>query len=236
MTEKDNFAGVTFPDVTDKYERILVIGDIHGNFDRLLSVYRKAKWRPQEDLLILLGDYVDRGPESGRSLRWAMEMSEKENTVVLRGNHEQMMLAYYLLEGDADIWLPNGGDKTKRDPDALKKALKFIAARPLYHCLRHSGRDYMFVHAGINPWRSFAEQTSEHFLWIREEFYRNYTGRVQIVAGHTPTQYLFGAFGAEVAPVRLDNNIILMDTGSFLPRGRISCMDVLSGRFWQSDE
>ncbi len=223
-----------------EYERVLAIGDVHGNFDRLLSVFRKVKFRPEKDLLILLGDYVDRGPQNVRCLRWAMEMSEKENVVALRGNHEQMMLAYYLLKGVyGDIWLPNGGSATKREmdewmrrePDALKKVLVFLHQRPLYHRLTAGGRKYIFCHAGLKPGIPLEEQTEEALLWIRGEFYQSYRGEDIVVVGHTPTEYVKDG---GTLPIR-HGNIILLDTGSFLPEGKISCMDVLSGQVWQSD-
>lgn len=224
-----------------EYERILAIGDMHGNFSRLLSVFHKVKFRPQKDLLILLGDYIDRGSENMRCLRWAMEMSEKENVIALRGNHEQMMLAYYAMEGEYnDIWLPNGGSETKReleawmkrDSEALKKVLRFIYRRPLYHRLMAGGQEYIFCHAGLKPGLPLEEQTEESLLWIRNEFYRNYTGSAIVVAGHTPIPYLLPG---QYAPVFLKNNIILLDTGSFLPDGHISCVDILSRTIWQSD-
>ena len=229
--------------MSENYRRVLVIGDMHGNFDRLLSVFRKTKWNNDEDFLILLGDYVDRGPDNMRCLRWAMEMSQKKNVVALRGNHEEMMLAYYLSDQYADIWLPNGGNKTKRDldewrkkePDALKIALTFIAERPYFHKMTLKGEEYIFCHAGLKPDTPFEEQTTEDLLWIRDEFYRNYSGKAHVVVGHTPIQYFSGNLNADAKPLKLGNKIILMDTGSFLPKGHISCMDVLSGQIWQSD-
>lgn len=224
-----------------EYERILAIGDMHGNFDKLLSVFRKVQFRPEKDLLILLGDYVDRGPENMRCLRWAMEMSEKENVIALRGNHEQMMLAYYVLGGQySDIWLPNGGSATKREmdvwrerePDALKKVLAFILQRPFYHQLTAGGKEYIFCHAGLKPGVPLEEQEEEDLLWIRGEFYQYYRGDAIVVVGHTPTEYIEDG---GTTPLR-HGNIIIMDTGSFLPHGKISCMDVLSGQVWQSDE
>ena len=224
------------------YERILAIGDMHGNFDRLLSVFHKVRWNPQKDLLIFLGDYVDRGPENLRCLRWAMEMSEKENVIALRGNHEQMMLAYYLLERDSEIWLPNGGYKTekemnewqKKDPKALERVLKFIAARPLYHRVFVGNDEYIFCHAGLKPGVPIEQQTDEDLLWIREEFYMNYRGAAKVIVGHTPVQYISLSHGLS-QPLKLQNNVTMLDTGSFLPNGKISCMDVLSGKFYQSD-
>ena len=223
------------------YRQILVIGDMHGNFTRLLSVFHKINFDERQDLLILLGDYIDRGDENMRCFRWAMEMSEKPNVVALRGNHEQMMLYYYLLgETEGYIWLPNGGYKTKaefdiwcqRDPTAFKRALTFIDERPYYYRLEVNGKEYVFVHAGLDPKRPLDEQDEESLLWIREKFYNGYKGDANIICGHTPTPFLERD---RYYPIRLPNKITLMDTGSFMPDGKISCIDILSDRIWQSD-
>ena len=229
-----------------EYRRILAIGDMHGHFTRLLSLIHKVNFDPEQDLLILLGDYIDRGDENVRCLRWAMEMSEKKNVIALRGNHEQMMLYYYLLgQKEAGIWLPNGGKKTKlemehwikREPDALQKALSFINERPLYHILFANGKEYIFCHAGLKPGIPLENQQEEDLLWIREEFYEDYEGTTEIIVGHfnISNSYLIHERPDEYYPLFLKNHITIIDTGSFLPKGRISCIDILSGNIWQSD-
>lgn len=224
------------------YRRVLAIGDIHGNFSRLLSLFHKIQFDQEKDLLILLGDYIDRGPENMRCLRWAMEMSEKPNVIALRGNHEDLMLAYYLLGGlEASVWLPNGGYKTQREleawmqkePDALNRILRFIQERPLYHRMIVQEKEYIFCHAGLKPGVPLEEQKEEDLLWIREKFYNNYTGSAEVIVGHTPTEYVEPG---RSYPLELDNHITLLDTGSFLPKGRISCMDVVNHVFYQSDD
>ena len=230
-----------------EYRRIFALGDIHGRFDRLSAVFNKIHFDAEKDFLILLGDYIDRGNENLHCLQWAMKMSEQKNVVVLRGNHEQMMLYYYLLGTfESTIWLPNGGNRTKAEidewckthPDFLKQALTFIYERPLYHKMTIKGKEYIFVHAGLKPNVPLEKQTDESLLWIREEFYNDYNGAAEVVCGHTPTPYLGELAGLEdrdiYFPVRLPNKITLMDTGSFLPHGRISCIDVLTGEIWQS--
>ena len=227
-----------------QYNRVLAIGDMHGNFNRLLNLIHKVDFDPERDFLILLGDYIDRGDENMRCLRWAMEMSEKKNVIALRGNHEQMMFYYYLFGGtEGSIWLPNGGSLTKREldiwlqrePDALQRCLDFIRNRPLCHRMEIGGQEYIFVHAGLKPGIPLEKQTEESLLWIRGEFYNHYTGSAKIICGHTPTPY-FGIDRADrYYPLQLDNNITIIDTGSFLPQGRISCIDVLSGKIWQSN-
>lgn len=234
-----------------EYRRILAIGDMHGHFTRLLSLIHKVNFDPEQDLLILLGDYIDRGEENMRCLRWAMEMSEKKNVIALRGNHEQMMLYYYLLGGrEGGIWLPNGGKYSKleldawitREPDALQRVLEFINQRPLYHQLFVNGKEYIFCHAGLKPGVPLEEQVEDDLLWIREEFYTDYQGTAEVIVGHTPTpyfdisnSYLIYDKPNEYYPLFLKNHITIIDTGSFLPKGRISCIDILSGQVWQSD-
>ncbi len=225
-----------------EYRRVLAIGDMHGHFSRLLSVFRKIKFDENQDLLILLGDYVDRGRENLRCIRWAMEMSEKKNVIALRGNHEQMMLDFYLQQGKngTSMWLPNGGNLTrsemdawiKKDPTALKRVLAFIIERPLYHRMKINDKDYIFVHAGLDPEVPIEQQNEDTLLWIRDEFYTNYKGAAEVVCGHTPIPLIFPN---EYSPVHLPNHITMIDTGSFFPNGRISCVDVVSGRIWQSD-
>ena len=220
------------------YRRVLAIGDIHGRYDRLSSVFNKINFS-SKDFLILLGDYVDRGNENLHCLQWAMRISKLPNVVALRGNHEQMMLYYYLLGGtEAAIWLPNGGDKTKAELDRwcneeeLNRALRFINDRPLYYKMTIGDEDYIFVHAGLKPNKPLEDQDEESLLWIREEFYNGYRGSANVICGHTPTPFIERNL---YYPIRLWNKITLLDTGSFMRDGKISCIDILSGMIWQSD-
>ena len=73
------------------------------------------------------------------------------------------------------------------------------------------------------------DQTAEDLLWIREPFLDHYRGSELVVVGHTPTQLIGGHDMERNTPLFLENNIIACDTGSFLPGGRISCVDV--GRY-----
>ena len=229
-----------------EYQRILAIGDIHGRFDRLSSLFNQINFG-SKDLLILLGDYIDRGNENLHCLQWAMRISKLPNVIALRGNHEQMMLYYYLLGTyESTIWLPNGGKLTKAEidewsktnPDFLKEALKFIDKRPYYYQTYINGQEYIFCHAGLKPGVPLENQTVDTILWIREEFYNEYNGTAEVVVGHTPTPYIGNVPGMKITdkyyPIHLPNKITMLDTGSFLPNGRISCIDVISGKIWQS--
>lgn len=219
------------------FRRILAIGDIHGHVDKLQVLWKKVAFDDQQDMLVFLGDYVDRGEKPVDVLRFVREQVERhENVHALCGNHEAMMLGYLkeyglgrTLRGHFDVWLMNGGKVTKKQLAALSAAeadelIAFVKARPLYHRVQHGGQSILFVHAGINPHQQ--KQTSNDLLWIRDEFFSGYCGTELVVVGHTPTQSIGELDMGRNMPLFLQNNIIACDTGSFLPGGRISCVDV----------
>lgn len=216
-------------------ERILAIGDIHGMWDRFLSLYKQIEYDPSKDMLIFLGDYIDRGEKPLHVLDWMYEHSADENIIMLRGNHEQMMLDFYASSEVGALWLWNGGNRTrkglKRQPaDVRQKCLDFVASLPLCHKMDIDGKTYFFCHAGINPALPLNEQVAESLLWAREEYYDHYRGKDIIVSGHTNVDWIRPG---TTKPLILEN-MMLLDTGSYLPDGHISCVDILSGQIWQS--
>src|ERR1700712_692726 len=91
--------------------RTLAIGDIHGcldQFDALLHALALTA----DDHLVLLGDYVDRGPESAGVLRRIRAPSHSHRVTALMGNHEQMMLAARDSQDQLSAWILNGGHAT----------------------------------------------------------------------------------------------------------------------------
>lgn len=134
------------------------------------------------------------------------------------------------LRGHFDVWLMNGGKVTRKQFAALPREesaalAAFVRARPLCHRVQHGDERIRFVHAGVHPTRT--EQRAQDLLWIREEFFHHYRGRELVVVGHTPTQGLGdGRDLRRNVPLFLPNNIVACDTGSYLPGGRISCVDV----------
>ena len=217
------------------YDRILVIGDIHGEWDKFMSLYGQIDFHSGQDLLIFLGDYIDRGPKPIHPLKWMYDHKGDEHIIMLRGNHEQMMLDYYLGGEHDDLWLWNGGDVTRNaldeeEPTLKEELLTFIETLPLSYRINADDNHFFFCHAGVNPDIPLEFQDEETLLWIREEFYDYYDGEDIIVSGHTNVDYIEP--GATMPIIR--DNMILMDTGSYMPRGFVSCVDVLSGKVWQS--
>ena len=219
------------------YRRIIAVGDIHGNFTRFRSLWDVLDYEPERDLLIFLGDYIDRGSKSLQMLDWMMA-HRSERVIVLRGNHEQMMLDVMNLDGGMQDWLDpcNGGDSTldslADDRKKWNKYASFIRSLSLSYQLDTQGKRYFFCHAGIRPGLSLTQQGEEDLLWIREDYYEDYDGDDVIVSGHTPVQYI--QFGC-TKPI-IKSNMIQLDTGAYLDKGVgfISAVDVLTGEYWQS--
>ena len=59
--------------------RILAVGDIHGCLDKLKKLMDVIKWRPDEDTLIFIGDYVDRGPDSSGVIEYIIGLQKKSD-------------------------------------------------------------------------------------------------------------------------------------------------------------
>ncbi|MXO60040.1 serine/threonine protein phosphatase [Altererythrobacter salegens] len=194
-------------------ERVYAVGDIHGRLD----LFRKLLAQLEEDSqsrkkgtirIILLGDLVDRGPQSREMLELAkrMELQNRGRLVVLCGNHEDLLLASANGNADAQqIWLANGGDATlasygldisqfvqlspKERGDALKNVvgidtLDWLKRLPL----SYRNGDYFYCHAGVRPGVSLCKQRREDLLWIRQEFLQNTNFHgAMIVHGHSET-------------------------------------------------
>ncbi|BAL82645.1 putative serine/threonine protein phosphatase [Selenomonas ruminantium subsp. lactilytica TAM6421] len=236
----------------DKIERLLVFGDIHGKFDRFMEAYQKAGFNSDKDLLVFLGDYLDRGEQPVPVMEWVMENFGKRHMIFLRGNHEQMFykavkekdestnLLSFLFGSPKALWLNNGGrityseiEKTGRKDVLLDNWLKLIEQLPLYTEVEANGKSYWFMHADCNPEVPLAEQEEKTLLWGRSLAMHPelHQGEQVIALGHTPVQ----ALGYEAKPQWLqDGKLVLMDTGSFMENGRVSCADLLSGEVYQS--
>ena len=184
--------------------RIYAIGDIHGCLDRLLALHDliradlAARPVPQV-LLVHIGDYVDRGPDS----RGVVALLAAGNpiagvpTVNLMGNHERTMLNALGGEGAAATdWMISGGREALAswggDPEAPRP--DWPAFVPPDHMaflqdlvLSHAVDGYFFAHAGVRPGVAIADQSPQDLITIRNSFlYSEISHGVVVVHGHTP--------------------------------------------------
>ncbi|MBC8246022.1 MAG: serine/threonine protein phosphatase [Deltaproteobacteria bacterium] len=173
--------------------RIFAIGDIHGCYDKLVSLLEKSDIDFAEDTLVFIGDYVDRGPSPYETVSHLVALKKQhENIVFLKGNHEDM-LEKYLAGADRFTYLMNGGQITLDGYLAHKKKpgefpvpqdhLDFYKSLVLYY----ETDSYLFVHAGLRNKIPLDRQDEHDMLWIRSEFIRSdYDFGKQVVFGHTP--------------------------------------------------
>ena len=195
--------------------RVYAVGDIHGCLAQLRTLRKKidddAAAAPEaRRILVYIGDYVDRGPESRGVLDYLLADSAPGLEVVyLQGNHEEYYLRF--LGGDLDAgagWIANGGDATlasygidvaSKWPEfsELKRyQAQFAAVAPADHIKflesmgdRHVEGEYAFVHAGVAPGVALMDQKPEDLLWIRKPFLEfTETHDYVIVHGHTPSR------------------------------------------------
>ncbi|HLK60339.1 MAG TPA: metallophosphoesterase family protein [Chthonomonadaceae bacterium] len=197
---------------------IYAIGDIHGQVTMLRALLDKLKALPltDEDTLIFIGDYVDRGEDSKAVIETLIALKgERPDTVFLRGNHEQLMLdardsdpprmgsvpGAFIFSDPTLLWFQNGGEETLfpyTDDLSDEQYLRWWEAIPEAHWkflketrLEYSAGRYLFVHAGLLPQGKMWEGQTRGFdprLWIREPFLssRDDFGGRIVVFGHTP--------------------------------------------------
>lgn len=87
----------------EKDYRILVVSDIHGNLELFKKLLTKSKYNPKEDYLFILGDFVEKGPQSLDTLHYVMELSENKNCFVLKGNCEIIFQNMYERNNEEDF-------------------------------------------------------------------------------------------------------------------------------------
>jgi serine/threonine protein phosphatase 1 len=193
--------------------KIFAVGDIHGCYDKLAAMMQILPWRKDEgDLLLFIGDYIDRGPKSREVVDFLVRLRQEGGEFVfLKGNHEKMLLDYYIQQKDQMLYVANGGAETiasyveggiGRKAFVLpEEHLEFFLSLNLYY----ETEDYIFVHAGLKDGMPLTEQSEEDLLWIREEFiYSAYDWNKRVIFGHTALEIPFvtpGKIGIDTGAV-----------------------------------
>lgn len=191
-------------------QRVYAIGDIHGRDDLFADLIDRihadnAARAPTEVTLILLGDLVDRGPQSAEVVERAMRLcNEFDHLRYLIGNHEECFLAaltgdvrrlrYFMrIGGEATVRSYWDGERSLDEATFEEVAEQLTAMVPQAHVeFLGAGEnvieigDYVFVHAGIRPGVSLEKQAPSDLRWIREDFLHDDRDHgVMVVHGHT---------------------------------------------------
>ena len=229
---------MTLPFSAGKGERVYAIGDVHGCWTLLESmlaeIRRDNDRRPAaRTRIVLLGDMIDRGPDSRTVVEHLMRYTRASpRFVALKGNHEQLMVA--ALNGDLAAmkgWLSEGGGATLRSWGVSEEGLERDDPRRLLAAVRRNiasavalwlerlpltlvSGELVFVHAGVRPGVALGAQSPRDLLWIRDVFLSSEERRpFLVVHGHS-----ISFDGPDIR-----DNRIGLDTGAY-ESGRLTAM------------
>lgn len=220
-----------------------VIGDIHGRLKLLDQLLENVPWDLAHDKLVFLGDLIDRGNNAPGVVNRVMELVRANpKIVVLRGNHEQMLLEC-LDFGDLQWLIPeNGGLATLsaygfeleqlRDVSDIKipeEHVEFFRSLPYYH----EDEQAIYVHAGLVPGEHPSETDTEVLVWTRDlDFFKGYQGKLCFF-GHTPTAYLPREGRTRRWGIYISHGCVGIDT-SGEDESPLSCVQVESFTLYQA--
>lgn len=217
-------------------ERIYAIGDVHGRADLLRSKFTAieehlSRHPVGSHTIVLLGDYIDRGPHSRDVIEAILERRQENRVVALTGNHETLLLDFLSAPQTYPLWAKLGGAETLMSygvppPSAhTEEQLRALAATlreamPAAHLaflkelpLAFFREGFLFVHAGVRPNVPFDKQSEADLLWIRDDFldHKGDFGAM-IVHGHS-----------RVTHPDIRRNRINIDTGAYIS-SRLTCL------------
>jgi serine/threonine protein phosphatase 1 len=212
--------------------RHLAVGDIHGCFKALTTLAAFVPFK-SEDVVITLGDYVDRGPDSCKVLDWLIWYAKRGQLVPLLGNHEDMMLKARESPEALIKWKECGGT------EALHSYSSSAAAGSLqnvpdahWEFLEKRTRRYFetdkhfFVHANALPDHPLEDQPDIMLLWgVFGTRPAHQSGKVMI-CGHTSQK------SGEPKDI---GHAVCIDTWAH-GGGWLTCLDAVQGKYWQANQ
>ena len=211
--------------------RLLAIGDIHGCLLQLNDLLNFVK-PTAEDQVVLLGDYVDRGPDSRGVLNLIIELKQSGmNLVCLRGNHEVMMVAAREGQGDYKMWCGVGGLQTLGSYGNAPGRSGTLQDVPYEHwCFLkdelhdfHETETRIFVHAGLHRDLDMHEQSDSMLHWeFLADDMRHHSGKT-VICGHT---------SQKTGDVKVVPGAVCIDTCAY-GSGWLTCLDAVAGKYWQ---
>jgi serine/threonine protein phosphatase 1 len=208
--------------------RTIAIGDIHGCDVALETLLEMIEPQP-DDLIVVLGDVIDRGPDSRRCIEQILELRQRVRLVHLMGNHEEMMLdAMYGGEWKTH-WPSYGGHEMLASyggsfDEIPEEHLAFIKnSKDFFEIESH-----IFVHGYLRP-QVMPEQ--EEAMWLRWARFQptdaaHLSGK-RVICGHTAQ--------SKGRPV-VCPHYVCIDTCAYCPEGFLSALDVESDVLWQASQ
>jgi serine/threonine protein phosphatase 1 len=212
--------------------RELAIGDIHGCV-RSLGALLEAVQPGRTDTVVLLGDYVDRGPDSCAVLDMILDLQKRCNVVALAGNHEKMLLQSRMEPKLIRDWLSVGGDATmdsygrrgygRTVEDIPEPHWNFLENQTLHYW---ESRGQIYVHASLDPTLDMEEQPNYLLFWEQFTDPTVHKSGKEIICGHTSQK--------SGLPAAFEGGICI-DTWVY-GAGWLTCFDTVNRTFVQTNE
>lgn len=223
-----------------------VMSDIHGEYEKYLKMLDRIGFGG-DDVLYVLGDVIDRGPEPVQTLK---DMSYRPNVYPILGNHETIALSVlkplmteitdknYSTQINAktlklvSYWQMDGGDVTLQQfrrlpPEERFSLIEYMEEFEPYAVVECNDLTYILVHAGLGnyaPDKPLSKYTIDELTTTRPEEETWYYDRdIRVVIGHTPTLAVTGR-----ADVHRLENVIMIDCGATFG-GRLACLCLETG-------
>jgi serine/threonine protein phosphatase 1 len=163
-----------------------VIPDIHGRHDLLNEGLAEIAARGDAGVIVMIGDYVDKGPNSKQVIDRLLSGVAGRRLVALKGNHDAMMVEALRDRSKMAAWIAKGGDAALAsyggDPADVPEAhIAWLDRLQLMHVDTHR----IYVHAGVDPDIALDQQSEATLLWKRypKGFPGGYGDR-HVVHGH----------------------------------------------------
>lgn len=221
---------------------VYCMSDIHGNYNAYVNMIEKIELS-DEDTLYILGDCVDRGPDSVSVLQ---DMMFRPNVIPVIGNHEYMALSCLRVlcgditdesieKFDGDLmrgileWQEVGGDETLKDFKRLSAKeryflLEYLEEFSLYEEVSAGGNDFVLVHAGLSNFREDRPLSSydmSEMIFETPDYTKRYFPDRYLVTGHVPTFSISG--NENPGYIFKKNGHIAVDCGCGFG-GRLGCI------------
>ena len=213
--------------------RTLVLGDIHGCLTALEAILSAVDAGPG-DTLVVLGDMIDRGPDSFGVIEKLLSFKTVGNLVSLRGNHEIMMIQA-MNTGNDEAWIRSGGYSTlKSFGHRGKGPWRETVPSDFELFLRNDCVDYwesdefVMTHAGLEAGLPLSDQPESTLFWSRLETapLAHFSGKISI-HGHS----IMPDFQPWAWP-----HAWYLDTGAYLADGWLTCVEIQSRQIWQANQ
>jgi serine/threonine protein phosphatase 1 len=209
--------------------RVIAIGDVHGCATALDGLIEGIE--PQaDDTIVMLGDCVDRGPDSRGVIEQLLALRDRCRLVPILGNHEEMMLNYLDGRLQPDNWLECGGTETLRSYANSNGKIAIPESHVEY--LRSWGdwweaENHFFVHASYAPDLPLAIQRWNVLRWhsLRSGLPEPHVSGKTAVLGHTSQK------SGEILDV---GHLVCIDTYCW-GGGWLTACEPTTGRIWQVD-